>query len=130
MIHRYSIHLLKKNQQNRKVEKWKNLWPLKSCFLRSEQDCFHFAKKRKTLEDFLKQKPKKRPNGLLRPPKDMKGEQPYVRGASCHRPPKHCGAFDNAGLTRALDCPLSKGNQAATPKIERPNGKNTKSFFF
>ena len=21
-----------------------------------------------------------------------------------------------------LDCPLSKGNQAATPKIERPNG--------
>ena len=21
-----------------------------------------------------------------------------------------------------VDCPLSKGNQAATPKIERPNG--------
>ena len=24
-----------------------------------------------------------------------------------------------------VDCPLSKGNQAATPKIKRPNGKNT-----
>ena len=29
-----------------------------------------------------------------------------------------------------LDCPLSKGKQAATPKIERTNGKNTKSKFF
>ena len=28
---------------------------------------------------------------------------------------------------RAVDCPLSKGKQAATPKIKRPNGKNTKS---
>ena len=26
-----------------------------------------------------------------------------------------------------LDCPLSKGNQAGTPKIEKPNKKNTKS---
>ena len=26
-----------------------------------------------------------------------------------------------------VDCPLSKGNQAAHPKFERPNGKNTKS---
>ena len=24
-----------------------------------------------------------------------------------------------------IDCPLSKGNQAATPKIERPNGNKT-----
>ena len=31
---------------------------------------------------------------------------------------------------RRRDCPLLKGNQAATPKIERPNGKNTKSIFF
>ena len=30
----------------------------------------------------------------------------------------------------ALDCPLSKGNQANHPKFERPNGKNTKSNFF
>ena len=30
----------------------------------------------------------------------------------------------------ALDCPLLKGNQAATPKKERPNGKNTQSKFF
>ena len=29
-----------------------------------------------------------------------------------------------------LDCPLSKGNQGATPKIKRPNGKNTKSKIF
>ena len=34
------------------------------------------------------------------------------------------------GANCQLDCPLSKGNQAATPKIERPNGKNTKSKFF
>ena len=26
-----------------------------------------------------------------------------------------------------VDCPLSKGNQAAAPKIERPDGKNTNS---
>ena len=32
--------------------------------------------------------------------------------------------------TCKIDCPLSKGNQAATPKIERPNGKNTKSKIF
>ena len=39
--------------------------------------------------------------------------------------------FDNAtSLLCTLDFPLSKGNQAATPKIERPNGKNTKSKFF
>ena len=25
----------------------------------------------------------------------------------------------------SVDYPLSKGNQAATPKIEKPNGKNT-----
>ena len=29
-----------------------------------------------------------------------------------------------------LDCPLLKRKQAVTPKIERPNGKNTKSKFF
>ena len=29
-----------------------------------------------------------------------------------------------------LDCPLLKGNQAATPKIERPDGKNTNSKKF
>ena len=29
-----------------------------------------------------------------------------------------------------LDCPLSKGNQAATPKIERPNGKKQNPNFF
>ena len=29
-----------------------------------------------------------------------------------------------------VDCPLSKGNKAATPKIERPNEKKTKSKFF
>ena len=31
---------------------------------------------------------------------------------------------------QAVDCPLSKGNKAATPKVERPNGKNTKSKNF
>ena len=30
----------------------------------------------------------------------------------------------------SIDCPLSKGNQAAHTKFERPNGKNTKSNFF
>ena len=29
-----------------------------------------------------------------------------------------------------VDCPLSEGNQAAHPKFERPNGKNTKSKSF
>ena len=29
-----------------------------------------------------------------------------------------------------VDCPLSEGNQAANPKFERHNGKNTKSTFF
>ena len=29
-----------------------------------------------------------------------------------------------------LGCLLSKGNQAITPKFERPNGKNTKSKIF
>ena len=29
-----------------------------------------------------------------------------------------------------LDCPLLKGNEAAHPKFERPNGENTKSKTF
>ena len=29
-----------------------------------------------------------------------------------------------------LDCPLSKGNEAAHPKFERPNGKTQNQKFF
>ena len=36
-------------------------------------------------------------------------------------------SIDFVSMDCTIDCPLSKGNQVATPKIERPNGKNTKS---
>ena len=39
-------------------------------------------------------------------------------------------AILRAARTRTLDCPLSKGSQAAHSKFERPNGKNTKSKFW
>ena len=42
---------------------------------------------------------------------------------------ENSGFEDQLSLCR-IDCPLSNGNQAATPKIERLNGKNTKSNFF
>ena len=39
-------------------------------------------------------------------------------------------AYDEGDVLSAIDCPLSKGNQAPQPKFERPNGKNTKSKIF